>query len=177
MSSQARQRSATDVYHVIQRGIDRMAIYYDDENNPRQYFWKGFPGPLEIGNNTVHDFRFVFSSAAQEIKFFVFHFYIRTTATVYPNSHLSTHGIRIHRRSHNDNIGNQNFTDDSRGIILLRTRFLILATYAASQTTVDYLITDLVSPWFFPSSDSECKICKWGIHICNSGNGKTKLIP
>ena len=36
MSRQARQRSATEVYHVIQRGIDRMAIFYDDDD--RQMF-------------------------------------------------------------------------------------------------------------------------------------------
>ena len=36
MSRQARQRSITDIYHVIQRGIDRMVIFRDDDD--RQMF-------------------------------------------------------------------------------------------------------------------------------------------
>lgn len=32
MPRQARQRSDTGIYHVIQRGIDRMAIFYDDDD-------------------------------------------------------------------------------------------------------------------------------------------------
>lgn len=36
MSRQARQRSITDVYHVIQRGIDRTSIFFED--NDRQMF-------------------------------------------------------------------------------------------------------------------------------------------
>lgn len=32
MSRQARQRSITDVYHVIQRGINRMLIFHDDDD-------------------------------------------------------------------------------------------------------------------------------------------------
>lgn len=33
MSRHARQRSVTDIYHVIQRGIDRMLIFRDDDDN------------------------------------------------------------------------------------------------------------------------------------------------
>lgn len=36
MPRQARQRSNTDIYHVILRGIDRMAIFYTDDD--RQMF-------------------------------------------------------------------------------------------------------------------------------------------
>ena len=69
MSRQARQRSATEVYHVIQRGIDRMAIFYDDED--RQMVLNGdrveFTGILAQFTANTADLAVIAESASKRI--------------------------------------------------------------------------------------------------------------
>ena len=75
------------------------------------------------------------SSAAvgDEVKLLVFHFGIRTAATVYQRLHLCAHGIEIDRRSHHDYIGGKHLSDNLCRVIFLWTRLLVLAAHAASR--------------------------------------------
>ena len=95
----------------------------------------------KIGNNTVHDFLVLFSRRGDKIKLLILHLCIRTTATVNQYLHLSTHSIKIYRRPHDNYICCKHLANNLCSIVLLWTRFLVLATHTTSCARVDSLIS------------------------------------
>lgn len=95
----------------------------------------------EIVYNAFHNCFIFFRCCRYKIKFFVFHFCIRTAATIYQCFHLCTHCIEIDRSCHNNDISLQHLSDNLSRIIFLWTRFFMQATDAASKTRVNRLIT------------------------------------
>ena len=78
----------------------------------------------------------IFGSGDNEIKFLIFHFRIEAAATIYQRFHLCTHRIEIDGRCHDYDIGGNHFFDHFGGLVFLRTRLAVHATYTATCAVV-----------------------------------------
>ena len=94
----------------------------------------------EIGNDTVHNRFILFGSRGNEIELLILHFGIRSAATVYHHFHLGTHGIKIDRCSHHDDICRKHLFNHLSHIVFLRTGLLIPAAYAAPRARMYILV-------------------------------------
>ena len=88
-----------------------------------------------------HFFFIIFCRRDDKIELFVVHFRVETTAPVNQGFHLGTHRVEIDGCRHDNNICSHHLVNDLRGIILLRARFMMQATRAASRAVINLFIS------------------------------------